>query len=223
MSRGSGLVMLLLSAALLYPGTVAAQDTIPATQDTLRRRPPMMRPVVDSAGAARLGRPGLAGSFLRSVVVPGWGQAEYDAYFRGGVYFSMAGTNLFMLFRSFKRVEMANQKRGIRFSRVRAALEEEAAMDSALAARLADPRLAEELILQRDTLAADLDGLVESRKQQREDWIAWTIFWALASGVDALVTAHLFDFPQAISAEPTGDGVRLEMRLPIGPDPRRPR
>ncbi|MBI4513811.1 MAG: hypothetical protein HY702_06835 [Gemmatimonadetes bacterium] len=36
--------------------------------------------------------------------------------------------------------------------------------------------------------------LVSSRKQQREDWIALTLFWAFFNAADAWVTAHLHGF-----------------------------
>lgn len=36
--------------------------------------------------------------------------------------------------------------------------------------------------------------LVRARRQQREDWITLTVFWAFFNAADAWVTAHLYGF-----------------------------
>lgn len=60
-------------------------------------------------------------------------------------------------------------------------------------------------------------GLAESREEQREDWIALSIFWLLASGADAYVAAQLADFDQHIGVRPApSGGVELRMRVPFG-------
>ena len=57
---------------------------------------------------------------------------------------------------------------------------------------------------------------MSARTQQREDWIAWSIFWILASGIDGFVTAHLADFPADIELSPERDrSLRLEVRVPL--------
>ncbi len=59
-------------------------------------------------------------------------------------------------------------------------------------------------------------NLVEIRKQQREDWIAFSVFFLLLGGADAFVAAHLADFPDPLETaiRPLPDmGVELGFRL----------
>ncbi|HLU25938.1 MAG TPA: DUF5683 domain-containing protein [Longimicrobiales bacterium] len=178
----------------------AAADSVPA--DTARVRPPS---------------PG--GAFVRSLIVPGWGQAASGAYFRGGVYFAAQTGSWFMLVKTMARLGEARAVEKRRVEEVRRALLAAAAQDTLLMKRYAIP----------DSLAVDIDrdervskarGLVNARTQQREDWIAWTIFWTLASGVDALVSAHLADFPADVSAEPRpSGGASLKVSIPVGGKP----
>lgn len=59
-------------------------------------------------------------------------------------------------------------------------------------------------------------GLVESREEQREDWIALSVFWMLAAGADAYVAAQLADFEEHIGVRPSASGgVQLEARVPF--------
>lgn len=65
-----------------------------------------------------------------------------------------------------------------------------------------------------DTVAG-LRSLIKSREAQRQDWISYTLFLTLASGVDAYVAAHLQDFPATISAGPRPDGAyQLKFTVP---------
>lgn len=60
-------------------------------------------------------------------------------------------------------------------------------------------------------------ALVRSRTQQREDWIAIAAFSALLSGVDAWVSAHLWDFEgEVIPPEDGSVGIALRYRIPVG-------
>ena len=55
--------------------------------------------------------------------------------------------------------------------------------------------------------------LVESREEQREDWITLSVFWLLASGADAYVAAQLADFDEHVGVSPTpGGGFRAWRR-----------
>ena len=150
------------------------------------------------------------GAFLRSLVIPGWGQAEFDAYFRGGIYFAGWAANWFMNFRNYTRLEDARSRFDLRESQI---------ADSLIAAGVPADSVPFLLpgAVEADAAGADLGQLVRAREQQREDWIAWSIFWVLASGVDAFVTAHLADFPAAIDLQPgaeNGMSVRVEVPLP---------
>jgi hypothetical protein len=62
----------------------------------------------------------------------------------------------------------------------------------------------------------NIDKLIESRKEQRQDWIAYTIFFTLASGVDAFVAAHLADFPATITTRPApAGGMHIQVGVPF--------
>lgn len=83
---------------------------------------------------------------------------------------------------------------------------------------LSDARELESWMRDTGRLAEDEDfGLVESREEQREDWIALSLFWILAAGADAYVSAQLADFDEHLGVRPVpGGGVRLEARVPLG-------
>lgn len=60
-------------------------------------------------------------------------------------------------------------------------------------------------------------ALIESRVGQREDWIVLAAFFALMSGVDAWVSAHLQDFaPEVRPPQGGGKGLEVGWRLPVG-------
>lgn len=195
-------IALVLAAAL----PAAAQELTPVPADS----------------AAHPGLPSPGGAFLRSVMVPGWGQAAYGAYFRGGVYFAAQSGSWFMLVKTMAKLAEA---RSIEARRLAAATE--LARDSLLARAENDPALAEKyedplkLAMDVDVAAEnnesvrDIRGLVGAREQQREDWVAWTLFWTLASGIDAFVNAHLSDFPARVAAEPRpGGGLSVGVQIP---------
>ena len=150
------------------------------------------------------------GAFIRSMVLPGWGQSAFDSYFRGGVFFAGWAANWFMNARNYARLDNARDRYALRTDQV---------TDSMLVAGIPQDSipLLLDVALETDTIAEELDQLVRAREQQREDWIAWSIFWILASGVDGYVTAHLADFPASIELEPNADrsmSLRVEVPLP---------
>jgi hypothetical protein len=57
----------------------------------------------------------------------------------------------------------------------------------------------------------------DAKLQEREDWLAVLVFNHLMSGLEAYVSAHLYDFPGDIQMQalPHG-GVRVGMTLPLG-------
>lgn len=198
------------SVVRTVPVDTAGNDTVPSV---VRSTPP------DSTALSRLPSPG--GAFLRSVLIPGWGQAAYGAYFRGGVYFAAEAGSWFMLLKTMGKLGEARDIQKWRTGVVR---------DSIMAAIGADPELEEKYRQQlgglelavEDEVAqhpsvVDIGKLVDARKEQREDWIVLTLFWMLASGVDAFVNAHLSDFPARVNAEPQPDGrLDLGVRVPVG-------
>ncbi len=60
-------------------------------------------------------------------------------------------------------------------------------------------------------------SFVKSRKQQREDWIALAVFWALFSAADAWVSVQLFGFEEREGLRPEGVSFIVGWRIPFGP------
>ena len=184
------LALLAITAAQPLAAQVTAPDTTrrpaAASADTLRR------PAADSAradSAARRGRITPRGAFLRSLVLPGWGQSEIGAPERGVVYFALEAGSLWMVLKSHRRLEQAYDR---------------------------------EEILKRTGAIPETrtSGLVRSRRAQREDWIAISVFWLFFSGADAFVGSYLRDFDAAVEAGPgPSGGVQVGGSIPVGTRP----
>ena len=156
------------------------------------------------------------GAFIRSMVVPGWGQSAFGSYFRGGVFFAGWAGNWFMNFRNQVRLANAESRYDLRAGQLREALIASAPNPDSIIELLETTDLMETTV-RADSAGNDLRKLVRAREQQREDWIAWTVFWILASGVDGYVTAHLADFPATIAVDPERDaGITLRLEVPLG-------
>lgn len=207
MRRPRSILVAVLALAVLAPRPAAAQEpTRPQARDRVTATEPA--PADTTPDRARLPTP--AGAMVRSFLVPGWGQASYDAFLRGGVFFAAQTGSWFMLIKTLAKL---GEARDVEDRRI------DVARDAVLAAVAADPTLSEQFAENPDSLARfvqaavdedpavqDIRDLVESREQQREDWIAQVIFWTLASGVDAFVNAHLADFPGQLRATRAPDG-----------------
>lgn len=181
------------------PDTIPPVETVPAAiiEDEVRPLTP-------------------GGAFLRSVIVPGWGQAAFGAYTRGGIYFSGWTANWFMNFKNHVRLQEARNRLDLRTAQMRESLIAGSPNPDSMRAVLDTTNTLPNAV-RDDPIGGDLQGLVRSREQQREDWIAWSIFWLVASGIDAFVTAHLAEFPAVIEFEPRADGglsLRVEVPLP---------
>jgi hypothetical protein len=60
--------------------------------------------------------------------------------------------------------------------------------------------------------------LLESRQQQVENWAVLAAFWALFAGIDAWVSAQLWDFQGEVVPPPDGStGVAFRYSVPVGP------
>ncbi len=189
-------------------------------------RPVPLPPDSAAAADARIG-PSPAGAFVRSLLVPGWGQAAHGAYVRGGAFFTLQTGSWFMLVKTMGKLAEARsievRRVGLVRDLVRDSLLALAEAEPERAERYADPR-ALELDVQRaaeqDERVTDIRGLVHAREEQREDWIAMTIFVTLMSGVDALVNAHLSDFPARVAVDPLPGGrFTVGVTLPAGRSP----
>lgn len=156
------------------------------------------------------------GSMLRSLVVPGWGQATVGSYHRGAVFFALRGSAAYMLFKTLRKLDSARAVETRIVGLATDSLNALMAMDSAAAARLSNPLAFQEAVDSFPGLER-MRGLVGSREQQRQDWIAYTIFFTLLDVIDAYVNAHFRDFPVSIESAPTpGGGGLFRFRIPVG-------
>jgi hypothetical protein len=204
MKQGTGFrIALLVCGALVLAAApasaqVAGRDTIPVQES---EEPWVVSP---------------RGAMIRSWLVPGWGQAAAGSYVRGGVWFTVQGTSWYMLLKTLGKL---SQARGIEDRMVAIAtdsLNDLIATDTMKARELADSLAFEAAIAEHEGVNR-IRGLVNAREQQRQDWITYTIFFTLISGVDAYVNAHLRDFPVDITTSRRRDGsVEFRLDLPLG-------
>ncbi|HSH44919.1 MAG TPA: DUF5683 domain-containing protein [Longimicrobiales bacterium] len=209
--------VLVAGLCVLLPTTTHAQDpdSADAPVDSVIIAPevPVSRVPAEDSVVRRVS-PG--GAFIRSLVVPGWGQAAYDANVRGGIYFAGWAGNWFMLFRTYTRLGEARSRYDRRADQLVDSLLTTTENPDSVRALLENPNYLEGVV-RADQQGDDLRKLVNAREQQREDWVAWSIFWLLASGVDAFVTAHLSDFPGEVDLQPRRDGsFTAGVRVPVG-------
>jgi hypothetical protein len=124
-------------------------------------------------------------AFVRSLFVPGLGQAALDRGTAGGIFVSLEALSVLMAIKT-KR-------------------------DLNLAKRLAADSIFQGIDATGDTLrlASPVAGRVSARKQQFEDWIALIIFNHLFAAADAFVAAQLWDVPARVSVQRDGDRTRL--------------
>lgn len=156
------------------------------------------------------------GAMIRSMLVPGWGQASAGSNRRGAVFFALQTTSWYMLFRTMGRLSEARDIEGRRVASASDSLRLLMEEDTAAARRLADPFLFEEAISE-NAAVAEMRALANSRRRHRQDWVTYTLFFTMASAVDAYVTAHLRDFPVELSAEPLRNGsVAVGLSVPVG-------
>jgi len=204
------LVLLLLLAPPLAAQEKAAQESPRVAADSV---------APDSAASDAPPAITPRGALIRSMLVPGWGQAYTGSYLRGGVYFAAQMGSWYMLVKTMARLGEARSIERQRVANVRRELLIQAQSDTALQRRYADPAQLEADIAE-DERVQHVRKLIDARKEQREDWIAQVIFWTFASAVDAFVGAHLADFPTGIAAEPReGGGIELRLSVPAGGKP----
>lgn len=180
------------------PGDTLAADTLPP--DTVPRESHAPR-----------------NAFLKALLVPGLGHYGIGAPVRGLFFTATQGTSWYMLVKTIRKLNKAKDNEGELTGLAEDSLAAAMAADTALARQLADPEAYEAALLTYPGLQ-NARGLVDSRKQQRQDWIAYTVALTLAAGIDAYVAAHLRSFPGDIATEPQPEGgVMLRWTLPVGP------
>lgn len=150
------------------------------------------------------------GAFIRSLLIPGWGQVATGAVTRGGFYFAAQSASIWML----RKAALARGEAET-FTR----LEREIVRARLTAAGEEDPLLLQQGV-DNDSEVREWENLVDLRSQQVEDWVALSLFMALIGAADAVVSAHLRDYPEPLSLRvvPIGGGERVEVGfvLPLG-------
>src|SRR5688500_12037700 len=122
-------------------------------------------------------------AFVRSLIVPGLGQAALDRGTAGGIFVSLEALSLLMTIKS---------KRDLRVAR-----------------RLETDSVFFEIDGADTVFVNHLAGRVRARKQHVEDWIALLIFNPLFAAADAFVAAQLWDVTARVSVQRDGDRTRL--------------
>ena len=177
---------------------VHAQQAPAQLQDTTVRRGPSPR-----------------SAMIKSLIIPGWGQLSVRAYVRGAFFIAAQSSSWYMLLKSHSRLGDAKDTRSQSVAFTSDTLLARMTQDSVLREQLEAPG-AFDARVQQDTTVIRLNSLVESRDQQRQDWITYTVFFTLASAVDAYVAAQLADFPATIDAQPTtSGGVQFRVSTPF--------
>lgn len=196
------LILPLLWGAVTASGAAGQVDAPPPGND---EGPALLQATVDTLEVAGPVSP--LGAFLRAIAVPGWGHAAVGTHGRGGFYVTTQAVTGYMLVRTRSRLNDARELRAVREAQIRGDLAAEGITDETLVTAA----------LEADDGWAGADRLTGARQQQFEDWLALGIFTVLLSGADALVSAHLQDFPD-VSAVPVGDEGRMEVRVtvPVG-------
>ena len=203
--RGTRALVLLSLLLLGGPALPGAGDGLEARQAGADPPDPDAGPPPEAA-APEVVTP--RGAFIRSLAVPGWGHVASGSYARAGFYVSTLSGSLWMLQQTVVRRDEAAS-----FAEV----ERELAMSRLMAAGVEDPGELD-AALENDDLVAARDALVEARDGQVEDWTALSIFLVLLGATDALVAAHLADYPEplVLRAVPRGAGeVELRVSIPL--------
>lgn len=212
-------ILCVLAVSGMAAASLQAQQSVPV--DTTRPRNEKPFSPADTVIAALRSKrltPGRA--FVRSLLIPGWGQFSNGAMVRGSIYASLQGASAFMLVKTQIKIgDARNEVKSLRKTAVDSLVADaQQRRDTAKIRRYAN---ADSVTVVADgTFAvADKQSLVRARVRQREDWITDLIFFTLASGVDAFVGAHLSDFPGSVSAEPTPAGMRFRLDFRLGGRP----
>ena len=161
---------------------------------------------VDAADSAST-RTSPGGAFLRGALIPGWGHAASGSLTRGAFYFGFEAAAGWMVFKTNRRLRVAREQVTVWEERVTAQLERQGITEEEEI----------EAELERHEEVARLRVLVDSREDQREDWVAVVIFTLLMSGVDAFVSAHLQNFPDPLTIDgDPGGTIEVAIRVPVG-------
>ncbi len=215
---------LILAAVFLASGarTLVAQEPVPRDTSAVRAdtvaAEPMPRPPGPRAPAPldtiRQG-PSPRSALFRSLLIPGWGQFSVGSHVRGAVYMAIGATSWGMLGKTIHKLGQAEDRRDLAITAAADSLIALVARDSLVAEQLRDP-LDFRAAVMADSLVVHRSGLADARRQQRQDWIAYTLFFTFLNALDAYVAAHLTDFPGELDVERRADGgVGVGMRFAL--------
>lgn len=190
---------ILVLAVVSMPMALSAQEQPEAS--------PLTVDSVAAPAAKVFASPGKA--FLRSVLVPGWGQASVGAYNRAGFYFGVEAISGWMFMKTIQTLSSAEEVLSLVEADATVRLIADGTSDLQEIAHALDDD--EGVIAARD--------LVGVRAQQKEDWLAFGLFMLLIGGADAFVSGHLTNFPEALETgfRVTPDGAfeaGLSVKLP---------
>jgi len=112
-------VLMVLSSRGALPGqepveqdSVVPVEALPS-QDSVTPPPDSTPPLASEVPAAAIDSAGPPvtpmGAFLRSLILPGWGQAAVNQPARGAFYFTMEATSLWMLYKTQAKLEAAQR------------------------------------------------------------------------------------------------------------------
>lgn len=106
-----------LALAAAWPAAAQVRPTAPprdtsaaAPRDTVTARPlPPAAARADTAAADSVRRVSPKGAFVRSLVLPGWGQSAVGSPGRGAVYFTLETASLWMVYKSHRKLHFARR------------------------------------------------------------------------------------------------------------------
>lgn len=99
------------AAAQVRPTAPPRDTAAAAPRDTLVARPLPAPPAAraDTAAADSAGRVSPKGAFVRSLVLPGWGQSAVGNPGRGAIYFALETGSLWMVYKSHRKLAFARR------------------------------------------------------------------------------------------------------------------
>lgn len=95
------------AAAQVRPSAPPRDTAAAAPRDTLVARPLPARADTAAADSARRVSP--KGAFIRSLVLPGWGQSAVGNPGRGAIYFALETGSLWMVYKSHRKLAFARR------------------------------------------------------------------------------------------------------------------
>jgi hypothetical protein len=211
-------IFLFIAAPLLGQQTPPRPRPDSARADTAVTR--VVAPRIDSARAdsSHL-RVQPRTAFIRSLLLPGWGQISAGANKSAAVFIGLQAASDFMLVKTIKKLNDAQSLEPADRTRLQDSLFKFLAAPGGDTIKLHSYQTNPALLQLKLDSISPAHSLVLSRKKQREDWITLAVFWTLASAADAFVVAQLSDFPADVMVEPRSGGGML---LRIGIRARRP-